>query len=87
MNKAEDLDMAILSVLLKAHAGGDEIQRLTQLKLALTWDRVDIAQEEIFREDVLWRQGNCTGPSFHDFWGRNKASFPSQKSTYFFPIF
>ncbi|XP_060575124.1 transient receptor potential cation channel subfamily M member-like 2 isoform X2 [Ruditapes philippinarum] len=58
MNKAEDLDMAILSVLLKAHAGGDENQRLTQLKLALTWDRVDIAQEEIFREDVLWRQGS-----------------------------
>ncbi|XP_045189390.2 transient receptor potential cation channel subfamily M member-like 2 isoform X2 [Mercenaria mercenaria] len=58
MNKAEDLDMAILSVLLKAQAGGDENQRLTQLKLALTWNRVDLAQEEIFREDVLWKQGS-----------------------------
>lgn len=57
MNKHEDLDLAILSVLLKAHTGNDEAQRITQLKLALTWDRVDIAQEEIFREDVLWRQG------------------------------
>lgn len=57
MNKADELDLAILSVLLKAQAGGDEQQRLSQLKLALTWDRVDIAQEEIFREDILWRQG------------------------------
>ena len=55
INKHEDLDLAILSVLLKAHSGGDETQRLTQLKLALTWNRVDIAQEEIFREDVLWK--------------------------------
>ena len=27
------------------------------------------------------------GPSFHDFWGQNKAPFPSQKSIYFSPIF
>ena len=25
--------------------------------MALTWDRADIAQEEIFREDVIWRPG------------------------------
>ena len=31
--------------------------RLNQLKLALTWNRSDIAQEEIFREDVLWPTG------------------------------
>lgn len=58
MNKHEDLDLAILSVLLKAKKGADEAQRLSQLKLALTWDRVDIAQEEIFREDVLWSTGS-----------------------------
>lgn len=40
-----------------AKKGADEAQRLSQLKLALTWDRVDIAQEEIFREDVLWSTG------------------------------
>ncbi|XP_052227848.1 transient receptor potential cation channel subfamily M member-like 2 isoform X2 [Dreissena polymorpha] len=57
MNKHEDLDLAILSVLLKARKGSDEQQRLSQLKLALNWDRVDIAQEEIFREDVLWSTG------------------------------
>ena len=27
------------------------------------------------------------GPSFHDFWGRNKVPFPSQKSIYFSPTF
>ena len=48
--------MAIVSCVL-AYAGADESQRLTQLKLALTWNRVDIAQEEIFREDVHWKQG------------------------------
>ena len=49
----------ILAIVLyvTAYAGADESQRLTQLKLALTWNRVDIAQEEIFREDVHWKQG------------------------------
>ena len=57
MNKQEDLDLAILSALLKATSGASEDQRLKQVKLALTWNRVDIAQEEIFREDVLWKPG------------------------------
>ncbi|XP_067657196.1 transient receptor potential cation channel subfamily M member-like 2 isoform X2 [Haliotis asinina] len=60
INKHEDLDLAILSVLLKAggglKAGDSKIDRLNQLKLALTWNRADIAQEEIFREDVNWTQ-------------------------------
>ncbi|XP_052773611.1 transient receptor potential cation channel subfamily M member-like 2 [Mya arenaria] len=63
MNKHDELDLAILSVLLKKNSGadkhvGDTNQRLNQLRLALTWNRVDIAQEEIFREDVLWEQGS-----------------------------
>ena len=47
--------------LFTAKKGADEEQRLSQLKLALTltWDRVDIAKEEIFREDVLWSTGKC----------------------------
>ncbi|XP_062593993.1 transient receptor potential cation channel subfamily M member-like 2 [Saccostrea cucullata] len=59
MNKHEDLDIAILTALLNSKAGdtSDEI-RQNQLKLALTWDRADIAQEEIFREDVLWPTGS-----------------------------
>ncbi|CAG2185727.1 unnamed protein product [Mytilus edulis] len=35
-----------------------EKQRLERLKLALKWDRADIAQEEIFREDALWSRGS-----------------------------
>ena len=48
-------------VCVAAKKGADEEQRLSQLKLALTWDRVDIAQEEIFREDVLWSTGTRIG--------------------------
>ncbi|KAK3596566.1 hypothetical protein CHS0354_010445 [Potamilus streckersoni] len=61
MNKHEDLDLSILSVLLKARSSNTnmtESERLNQLGLALTWNRVDIAQEEIFREDVLWPSGS-----------------------------
>nr|XP_034329514.1 transient receptor potential cation channel subfamily M member-like 2 isoform X1 [Crassostrea gigas] len=55
MNKHEDLDIAILTALLNSEGAenSDEIRK-NQLKLALTWDRADIAQEEIFREDVFW---------------------------------
>ncbi|KAK3094835.1 hypothetical protein FSP39_006870 [Pinctada imbricata] len=62
MNKHEELDIAILSALLKSKAAqrNEEI-RLSQLKLALTWNRSDIAQEEIFREDVLWPMGSLDG--------------------------
>ena len=48
---------SVFGCFVSAYAGADESQRLTQLKLALTWNRVDIAQEEIFREDVHWKQG------------------------------
>ncbi|KAH3733215.1 hypothetical protein DPMN_039640 [Dreissena polymorpha] len=58
MNKHDELDLAILSVLLKSHSGANKCQRDQQLKLALMWNRVDIAREEIFREDVLWEQGS-----------------------------
>ncbi|XP_021378399.1 transient receptor potential cation channel subfamily M member 1-like isoform X2 [Mizuhopecten yessoensis] len=59
MNKNEDLDLAILSCLLKAKSGeATEKERLNQLRLALTWDRVDIAQEDIFREDCIWPPGS-----------------------------
>ncbi|XP_033756465.1 transient receptor potential cation channel subfamily M member-like 2 isoform X1 [Pecten maximus] len=59
MNKNEDLDLAILSCLLKAKSGeATEKERLNQLRLALTWDRVDIAQEDIFREDCIWTPGS-----------------------------
>lgn len=40
-------------ILAKAAEDSFEIRK-NQLQLALTWNRADIAQEEIFREDVLW---------------------------------
>ncbi|XP_052073400.1 transient receptor potential cation channel subfamily M member-like 2 isoform X4 [Mytilus californianus] len=59
INKHEELDNEILKILLKAKAGEvTEKQRLERLKLALKWDRADIAQEEIFREDALWSRGS-----------------------------
>ncbi|XP_076107233.1 transient receptor potential cation channel subfamily M member 8-like [Mytilus galloprovincialis] len=59
INKNEELDNEILKILLKAKAGEvTEKQRLERLKLALKWDRADIAQEEIFREDALWSRGS-----------------------------
>ncbi|ESO90835.1 hypothetical protein LOTGIDRAFT_163721 [Lottia gigantea] len=58
MNKHEDLDLAILSVLLKAKRNRNQGNRLEQLHLALTWNRADIAQSEIFREDVNWEKGS-----------------------------
>ncbi|CAG5125692.1 unnamed protein product [Candidula unifasciata] len=51
--KHEELDLAILSVLLK---GKTNSSLASQLMLAMTWNRADIAQEEIFREDVNWSE-------------------------------
>lgn len=56
VNEKADIDVAILRALLKMHSTvGDananlEVQRnlQTQLKLALSWDRVDIARNYIF---------------------------------------
>ncbi|XP_077071926.1 transient receptor potential cation channel subfamily M member 2 isoform X3 [Siphateles boraxobius] len=52
-----DVDVAILQALLKAsrsdeHAGRQSWER--QLELAVAWNRVDIAQSEIFTEESQW---------------------------------
>ncbi|XP_077072333.1 transient receptor potential cation channel subfamily M member 2-like isoform X3 [Siphateles boraxobius] len=52
-----DVDVAILQALLKAsrsdeHAGRQSWKR--QLELAVAWNRVDIAQSEIFTEESQW---------------------------------
>lgn len=45
----------LLKYIILAKAAEDSFEiRKNQLQLALTWNRADIAQEEIFREDVLW---------------------------------
>ncbi|KAK7469456.1 hypothetical protein BaRGS_00036522, partial [Batillaria attramentaria] len=48
-----DVDMAILKGLLKANK--DNV--VAQLELALAWNRVDVAQSEIFTENRTWRSG------------------------------
>ena len=35
----------------------DENQLKDQLKLALTWNRSDIAEEKIFTDSTIWSQG------------------------------
>ncbi|CAI9175994.1 unnamed protein product [Rangifer tarandus platyrhynchus] len=54
----QDVDVAILQALLKAsrsldHYGHENWDH--QLKLAVTWNRVDIAQSEIFTDERQWK--------------------------------
>nr|XP_022342892.1 transient receptor potential cation channel subfamily M member 2-like isoform X1 [Crassostrea virginica] len=49
-----EIDVAILKGLLKANKD----QVFDQLKLALAWNRVDIAKSEIFTEDKIWPPGS-----------------------------
>ncbi|XDV29944.1 hypothetical protein PO909_032961 [Leuciscus waleckii] len=56
-DKNYDVDVAILQALLKAsrsdeHAGRHSWER--QLELAVAWNRVDIAESEIFTEESQW---------------------------------
>ncbi|XP_039539523.1 transient receptor potential cation channel subfamily M member 2 isoform X2 [Pimephales promelas] len=56
-DKNYDVDVAILQALLKAsrsdgHAGHQAWER--QLELAVAWNRVDIAESEIFTEESQW---------------------------------
>lgn len=44
-------------MLVLAKGNVEEQQRLDQLKLALTWNRTDIAEEKIFKDDQCWSQG------------------------------
>ncbi|XP_041372305.1 transient receptor potential cation channel subfamily M member-like 2 [Gigantopelta aegis] len=53
-NSASDVDMAILKALLKANKN----EVMDQLKLALAWNRIDIAKSDIFTEERLWLPGS-----------------------------
>lgn len=63
VNERADIDVAILQALLKIHSTtteekiNSETQRnlQTQLKLALSWDRVDIARKFIFTSKNIER--------------------------------
>ncbi|NXU57450.1 TRPM2 protein, partial [Turnix velox] len=54
----QDVDVAILQALFKASQNQDHFGRENwdhQLKLAVAWNRVDIAQSEIFTDDHEWK--------------------------------
>uniref|UniRef100_A0A8C2GVL8 Transient receptor potential cation channel, subfamily M, member 2 n=1 Tax=Cyprinus carpio TaxID=7962 RepID=A0A8C2GVL8_CYPCA len=56
-DKNSDVDVAILQALLKVpksdeHAARQSLER--QLELAVAWNRVDIAESEIFTEEIQW---------------------------------
>ncbi|KAM5317908.1 LOW QUALITY PROTEIN: transient receptor potential cation channel subfamily M member 5 [Glossophaga mutica] len=54
---SEELDTVILKALVKACKSHSQEPRdyLDELKLAVAWDRVDIAKSEIFNGDVEWK--------------------------------
>ncbi|KAK7482390.1 hypothetical protein BaRGS_00026409, partial [Batillaria attramentaria] len=52
-NSSRDVDMAILKALLKANKD----QVMDQLKLALAWNRIDVAKSEIFTDERPWPTG------------------------------
>ncbi|KAM6064667.1 transient receptor potential cation channel subfamily M member 2 isoform 2-T3 [Theristicus caerulescens] len=54
----QDVDVAILQALFKASRNQDHFGRENldhQLKLAVAWNRVDIARSEIFTDDYEWK--------------------------------
>ncbi|XP_066542040.1 transient receptor potential cation channel subfamily M member 2-like [Hoplias malabaricus] len=56
--KNSDLDVAILQAFLKASQGNESVDKLNrerQLELAVAWNRVDIAQSDIFTEESQWK--------------------------------
>ncbi|XP_050403200.2 transient receptor potential cation channel subfamily M member 3 isoform X3 [Patella vulgata] len=54
----QDIDLAILTALLKGLILGTNASAPDQLSLALTWDRVDIARSHIFVYGQEWPEGS-----------------------------
>ncbi|XP_077989060.1 transient receptor potential cation channel subfamily M member 3-like [Glandiceps talaboti] len=52
-NESEDIDLAILTALLKSQNSSP----VDQLQLALAWDREDIAKKQVFVYGVEWPEG------------------------------
>ncbi|XP_074132097.1 transient receptor potential cation channel subfamily M member 5 [Sminthopsis crassicaudata] len=59
-DSSEELDTVILKALVKAcKSHSQEAQEyLDELKLAVAWNRIDIAKSEIFSGDVEWKSGD-----------------------------
>ncbi|XP_069857104.1 transient receptor potential cation channel subfamily M member 4 isoform X2 [Dipodomys merriami] len=52
---AEEFETIVLRALVKACRSSEASAYLDELRLAVAWNRVDIAQSELFRGDIQWR--------------------------------
>ncbi|XP_037584413.1 transient receptor potential cation channel subfamily M member 4 isoform X2 [Cebus imitator] len=52
---AEEFETIVLKALVKACGSSEASAYLDELRLAVAWNRVDIAQSELFRGDIQWR--------------------------------
>ncbi|XP_055991943.1 transient receptor potential cation channel subfamily M member 4 [Sorex fumeus] len=51
----EEFETIVLKALVKACGTSEATAYLDELRLAVAWNRVDIAQSELFRGDIQWR--------------------------------
>ncbi|KAM9632313.1 transient receptor potential cation channel subfamily M member 4 [Trichechus inunguis] len=51
----EEFETIVLKALVKACGSSEASAYLDELRLAVAWNRVDIAQRELFRGDIQWR--------------------------------
>ncbi|XP_027006707.2 transient receptor potential cation channel subfamily M member 2 [Tachysurus fulvidraco] len=72
--KNNDVDVAILQAFLKAPRCSDSVNRERQLQLAVAWNRVDIAESEIFTEESKWKSCDLHQAMFSALVG-HKAEF------------
>nr|XP_020042541.1 transient receptor potential cation channel subfamily M member 4 [Castor canadensis] len=52
---SEEFETIVLRALVKACRSSEASAYLDELRLAVAWNRVDIAQSELFRGDIQWR--------------------------------
>nr|XP_021512297.1 transient receptor potential cation channel subfamily M member 4-like [Meriones unguiculatus] len=52
---SEEFETIVLRALVKACGSSEASAYLDELRLAVAWNRVDIAQSELFRGDIQWR--------------------------------
>ncbi|XP_074075869.1 transient receptor potential cation channel subfamily M member 4 isoform X2 [Macrotis lagotis] len=54
----EEFETVVLRALVKACGSSEASAYMDELRLAVAWNRVDIAQSEIFRGDIQWRSSH-----------------------------
>ncbi|XP_044523039.1 transient receptor potential cation channel subfamily M member 4 [Gracilinanus agilis] len=54
----EEFETVVLRALVKACGTSEASAYMDELRLAVAWNRVDIAQSEIFRGDIQWRSSH-----------------------------